>query len=145
MYIRTTTNSAGQKYFHLVESFRDKGKVRQRILLSLGRAEDGKLEELAEALSKHIDIATAATLAKSMSVESTYVLGPLLVLDSLFETLGIRQVLNDSQDAHQEMGFSLEKVVYALVAARFLRPCSKLQVYEEMAGKFYPPLVDGGM
>ena len=46
--IRTTTNCAGQSYFHLVESYREGGKVKQRTLLALGRKEDGGLEALAE-------------------------------------------------------------------------------------------------
>ena len=145
MYIRVTKNSAGQKYFHLVESFRDEGKVRQRILLSLGRAEEGKLEALSEALAKHIDITTAHELAKTMSVESTYVLGLLLVLKHLFEVLGIDAALRVAQESHPRLEFSLEKVIFALVAARFLRPTSKLQIYEELAGKFYPAMVEQDM
>ena len=74
MFIRTTRNFAGQAYYHLVESFRDEGKVKQRTLLSLGRVEDGKLEALAEAISKHTDLISAAELAKTVSTDSTYVL-----------------------------------------------------------------------
>ncbi|MBL7970136.1 MAG: hypothetical protein JNL03_01340 [Prolixibacteraceae bacterium] len=50
MYIRVTTNSKSTAYYHLVESYRDQGKGRQRALLSLGRVKDGKLEQLAEAI-----------------------------------------------------------------------------------------------
>ena len=53
MYIRTTTNGRGVAYYHLVESYRDHGKVKQRTLLSLGKVEDGKLEQLAEAISDY--------------------------------------------------------------------------------------------
>ena len=51
MYIRTTKNKRGDAYYHLVESFRQDGKVKQRTLLSLGRVEDNKLEQLSQALS----------------------------------------------------------------------------------------------
>lgn len=40
----------GQAYYHLVESYRKDGKVKQRTLLSLGRAEEGRLEKLAESI-----------------------------------------------------------------------------------------------
>ena len=50
VYIRTTTNSAGQSYYHLVESYREGGKVKQRTLLALGRKEDGGLEAWIERL-----------------------------------------------------------------------------------------------
>jgi len=36
--------------YHLVESYRSEGKVKQRTLLSLGRIEEGRLEQLAEAI-----------------------------------------------------------------------------------------------
>ena len=39
MYIKITKNQAGQAYYHLVESYRDGGKVRQRTLLSLAKWE----------------------------------------------------------------------------------------------------------
>lgn len=141
MYIRTTINSAGQKYFHLVESYRQGGKVKQRILLSLGRAEDGKLEELADALAKHLDLSTASGLLKQMSIESTYVLGPLLVLERLFDELGIRQALEEISRNHPQLRLSFERIVFTLVAARFLRPSSKLRVYESLAGRLYPEMV----
>jgi len=50
MYIRITRNQKGDGYYHLVESYRSEGKVKQRTLLSLGRIEEGRLEQLAEAI-----------------------------------------------------------------------------------------------
>ena len=55
MYIKTTKNQRGDAYYHLVEAYREDGKVKQRTLLSLGRVEDNRIEELANAISKHID------------------------------------------------------------------------------------------
>jgi hypothetical protein len=51
MFIKVTKNAKGVGYYHLVESFRDNGKVKQRTLLSLGRVEEGKLEVLAEVIT----------------------------------------------------------------------------------------------
>ena len=141
MFIRVTRNSAGQAYYHLVESYRDEGKVKQRTLLSLGRVEDGKLDELAQAIAKHTDMLSALDIAKTMSVEQTYVLGPLLILQSLFERLGIEQALDRIEDAHRKQHYSLRDVVFALVASRFVRPTSKLAVYEGMREHLYPGLM----
>lgn len=71
MYIRVTIK--GTAYYHLVESYRDPGKVKQRILLSLGRVEDGKLEQLAEAISKHTDKISVFNMAKDVDVNDTYI------------------------------------------------------------------------
>lgn len=77
MFIRITTNRQGQGYYHLVESYRDRGKVKQRLLLSLGKVGEDRLEELVSAISRHKDVITALDAAKSMEVEDTYILGPL--------------------------------------------------------------------
>jgi transposase len=141
MFIRTTRNAAGQAYYHLVESYRVDGKVRQRTLLSLGRVEDGKLDELAQAIARHCDLLTAMDVAKTISVDATYVLGPLLVLRGLFATLGIDEALGRIEREHPKLEFSLREIVFALVAARFVRPTSKLAVYEQMLDRFYPDLL----
>lgn len=141
MFIRVTRNAAGQGYYHLVESYRAEGKVKQRTLLSLGRVEDGKLDQLAQAIAKHRDVLSVLDIAKTIGVESTYVLGPLLVLRGLFERLGIDEVLTRIEGEHPKLGFSLREVVFSLVAARFVRPSSKLAVYEQMLEHFYPDLL----
>jgi len=77
----------------LVESFRQDGKVKQRILLSLGRVEDNKLEQLSEAISKHLDTIHVLDLAKHIDISNAYIYGSLMVLDRLMETLGINSVI----------------------------------------------------
>jgi len=54
-----------------VESYRDHGKVNQITLLALRKVEDGKLEQLAEAISKHTDKISVFNLAKD--VDRTFV------------------------------------------------------------------------
>ena len=134
-------NAAGQTYYYLVESFREGGKVRQRKLLALGQMEDGKLEELAQAIAKHTELLTAMDIAKSMSVEQTYVLGPLLILQCLFERLGINEALERIKHKHEQLEISLRDVVFNVVAARFVRPSSKLAIYEELIDQLYPDLI----
>ncbi len=79
MFIKTTTNSAGQTYYNLVESYRLNGKVKHRTLLSLGKAGEDRMDELIAAISRHKEILTLLELAKSIDVKDTYILGPLLV------------------------------------------------------------------
>ncbi|OGN58228.1 MAG: hypothetical protein A3D18_02300 [Chlamydiae bacterium RIFCSPHIGHO2_02_FULL_49_29] len=71
MFIRITTNRKGQGYYHLVESYRDKGKVRQRTLLSLGKVGEDRLEDLVSAISRHKDVLTALDAAKSLEIRET--------------------------------------------------------------------------
>ena len=141
MFIKITKNPAGQAYYHLVETYRDEGKVRQRTLLSLGRVGEDRLEELAAAISKHKDVFTVLELAKQISVDETFILGPLLVLQRMFENSGIDDVLKSLEEKHPKLGFDLRALVFTMVAARFVRPGSKLKVYEHWQSRFYPKMV----
>jgi len=142
VFIKITKNPAGQKYYHLVESYRDKdGKARQRTLLSLGRVEEDKLEQLASAISRHKELFTVLDLAKRVSVDETFILGPLLVLRRIFEKSGIDDVLKSLQREHPQLGFDVRTLVFTMVAARFVRPGSKLKVYEHWQNRLYPKLV----
>ena len=141
MYIKSTTNSAGAVYYHLVESYWENGKSRQRTLLSLGKASENKLDELAHAISKHKDFLSIIDLAKTISIEDTYILGPLLVLQRLFETSGINSALKKIANQHPKLAFDFHQLVFTMVASRFLKPGSKLKIYEHWQNKLYPEMV----
>jgi hypothetical protein len=78
MFIKITRNKNCTAYYHLVESYRKEGKVRQRTLLSSGRVEDGKLDQIAEAISRHSEKLTVFNMAKDVDIKNTYILGPFL-------------------------------------------------------------------
>ncbi|MDY0095143.1 MAG: IS1634 family transposase, partial [Candidatus Vecturithrix sp.] len=63
MFIKATTNSVGQTYYHLVESYRQNGKVKHRTLLSLGKAGEDRMDELLTAISKHKEVLTILEMA----------------------------------------------------------------------------------
>lgn len=138
MYIRVTKNSAGQTYYHLVEAYWKNGQSHQRTLLSLGRAGCDRMDDVVAAISKHKDIFTILELAKNISVQETFILGPLLVLKRLFEKSGIDRVLADVSGKHPKLGFDLQKLVFTMVASRFVKPGSKLKVFEHWQKRFYP-------
>jgi transposase len=142
MFIKTTKNSKGTAYYHLVESYRQEGKVKQRTLMSLGRVEDGKLESLAEAISKHTDKLEIFSLAKDVDVKDTYHLGPLLVVKKMMDELGISKCLHVIQAKHPKLEFDLQKVVFTQICSRFLKPVSKLALYDNWLQRMYPQMVD---
>jgi len=142
MYIRVTKNQRGHAYYHLVESYRQEGKVKQRVLLSLGRVEENKLEELAEAINKHLETANIFNLAKEIDIEKTYILGPLLVLERMMVQLGITEVLKKLSRDHKKLQFDFEKVVFTQVCSRFIKPVSKLALYDNWLERMYPGMID---
>lgn len=145
VYIRTTTNQAGQEYYHLVESYREDGKVRQRTLMSLGRTGEDRMDDVISAIGKHKDVLTLIDLAKNISVADTFILGPLLVLERMFEQSGINRVLARIAKEHPKLGFDLKKLVFTMVASRFVRPGSKLKIFEHWQNRFYPEMLVGNI
>lgn len=142
MFIRTTKNKNGDAYYHLVESFRENGKVKQRTLLALGKVEEGKLEQLASAISKHLDTIHVLDLAKHIDIKDAYIYGPLLVLSRLMEQLGISQAITDLQKKHPRLTIDLQKTFFTLITSRFIKPVSKLALYDRWIERLYPVMVD---
>lgn len=143
MYIRTTKNSVGQEYYHLVEAYREGGKVRQRTLMSLGKKGQDLMDNVIAAIGKHKEVLTLFELSKTISIQDTFILGPLLVLEQLFEISGIDQILASIRDKHPKLGFELRKLIFTMIASRFVKPGSKLKVFEHWQKKFYPEIIEG--
>ena len=110
MHIQTTKNPRGQKYYHLVESYWENGKSKKRMLLSLGKAGEDKIDSLAEAITRHRDLMTATELAKELSIDKTFILGPLLILEKLFERLGINNAIQDVLKKHPKVECSVSPI-----------------------------------
>lgn len=143
MYIRITTNRLGQAYYHLVESYRENGKVRQRKLLSLGKVGEDRLDDLIAAISKHKDVISTLEAAKSVAIDDTYILGPLLVLQQIFSQFGISNLLDNILRRHPKLEFNFSRIIFTLIGCRFINPSSKLKVFEHWQDKLYPELLSG--
>lgn len=141
VWIKITKNNAGQAYYHLVESYRENGKIRQRTLLALGKVEENRLDNLITAISRHKEVMGILDLAKSISIEETFIYGPLLILERMFSQFGVDAILKDIAQRHPKLGFDLRQVVFTFVACRFLRPGSKLKIFEHWQNKLYPEMI----
>jgi transposase len=142
MYIRITKNSKGEGYYHLMESYWEDGQCKKRMLLSLGKVGEDKLDELAKAISKHRDLMTVTQMAKEISVEQTFILGPLLVLEKIFELTGVNGVVKEILSGHDRIEFDLQKILFTMVVCRFVRPGSKLKIFEHWQKAFYPEMLE---
>ena len=145
MYIRKIKSNTGTTYYHLVESYREGKKVRQRTLLSLGKTGDGTLDKLLKATARYQDAVSIAELAKSISVDKTFILGPLLILEKLFEELGINHAIEKIVKLHPKLKIDIRKVIFTIVAGRFVCPGSKLKIYEHWQKSFYPEMLVGDL
>lgn len=143
MFIKITKNKNGSPYYHLVESYRDQGKVRQRTLLSLGKVGEDGLDKLIAAISKHKEVLTAAEAIKSIDIEDTYVLGPLLAIQHIFCLFKMDSIFRSIAKAHPQLEFDLCQVVFTMIVCRFFRPCSKLKIFERWQDRLYPGMLAG--
>lgn len=142
MFIKITRNPNGDEYYHLVESYRKEGKVKQRTLLSLGKVGDGKLEELATAISKHLDFTTIFNLAKDIDVKDCYIVGPLLLVEQLMRSFGMEDILTAVRRHSKKRKLDFEKIVFTLICSRFIRPVSKLALHDHWLNRMYPVMVN---
>src|SRR4030042_2595167 len=142
MYIKITKNQRGYAYYHLVEAYREDGKVKQRTLMSLGRVEEKKLEQLSEAISKHLETVSILSLSKEIDISDTYILGPLLVLERMVEAMGIKAALQNVLSKKKRLQFYFKNVFFPQLCSRFIKPVSKLSLYDNWVSRMYPEMID---
>lgn len=117
------------KYVQIVESFRDQGRVRQRVLLTLGR-----LDQLRESGQLDALVASGARLSEKLSVigahkkgelvnEKTWRIGPGRVFGRLWEETGISACLKNLL-RDREFEFPVEAAVFLTVVHRLMAPGS---------------------
>ena len=140
MFIKKIKSRKGDTYLQLTKAYREQGKSRHKPLLSLGKAGDGTIDSLIQAVSRYSGAMTIEKLAENLDIEKTFVFGPLLILQKLFEKLGINQALTELPKG-PKTSLDVQKILFALVAGRFVSPSSKLQLFEQGQHSFYPELV----
>jgi len=138
MYIRETKTPSGEKYLHLVESRRINGKVKQSILLSLGKESDNIDEHLLNQLAKRRGIVTLSSALDSLEIKNSYHYGVLFLFEKLFKKFGLTSALEDISQTHSKLQFNFNKAIFTMVVSRFLSPSSKLHIYDHLAGQFFP-------
>jgi hypothetical protein len=115
--------TADRKYLQIAESYRDGGKVRQRIVATLGRLdvlrESGQLDRLLRSglrFSEKLRVLDAHAAGKTKAVSVTRI-GPDLVFGRLWEKLSFAQIVGELA-AKRRHGFDLERAVYLTVLHR---------------------------
>jgi hypothetical protein len=135
MFVRLKTVRAADRtyqYLQVVENFREDGRVRQRIVGSLGRLDEllqsGDLEQVILQLvercpSVHV---VRAQAAGTLQVVDDRLWGPPLVFGRLWDDLGLREHLRQLAEK-KRFDFDFERTIFAQVLQRFLEPGSDLR------------------
>jgi len=121
--------SGNYQYVQVVHNERFDGRVRQRVIATLGRLdvlkETGQLEGLLESLARFSDHAAVLNALKANQITPTRTihLGPPLVFQRLWEQLCLPDILQRLL-AGRKFEFSLERVVFITVLHRLFSPGS---------------------
>ena len=125
--------SGNNQYLQIVENRREKGKVVQRVITTLGRldqmAEKGEVEALVRSLSRFSERTLLILSEKSKVSASAKKIGPALIFERLWKELGIGSIVS-SLVADRKFGFSVERALFLTVLHRLFvsgsdRGCEK--------------------
>src|SRR3972149_988026 len=112
------------------ETSREGGKVKQRILLSLGRVDElrasGELDRMAEALARLTERQKIVSLAKELVAPAARKFGPVPVFRNLWKRLGLPKAIADAVDKETFFAYDMEAATFRMVLGRLLDPKSKL-------------------
>jgi len=144
MYLRETrrTNRDGSvvAYLQLAHNERhpDTGSSVARVIHNFGRAENvdrDALARLVSSISRFLtpEQATAAARGVEVEVEDSRPLGGAWTLDRVWERLGIGAAIRRVATGRRLDADAVERVVFALVAQRALKPGSKLAATDWVA------------
>jgi hypothetical protein len=116
-----------RQYLQVVESFRVEGKMRQRVLCTLGRVErlqDGGLDGLIQGLAKFSKNLTIIRASQDLLADWSKEYGAVLVFRKLWEELKMDQIIKRHLKSHRYKS-EIGEAIFALVLNRILEPCSK--------------------
>jgi hypothetical protein len=140
MFVREKT-AKGHSYLYLVESVREDGKVKQRIVRALGRKDvllaSGELDRLIASLARYNERAIVLSDMEAGRLACTRIGGPLL-FGRLWQRLGIGAVLTELVDG-RGFEFAVERAVFVSVLHRLFvsgsdRCCEKWMQDYAIAG-----------
>jgi transposase len=128
MFIRTvkvpSSNGSVNEYVRVVEAYRQDGKVKQRVIADLGRKD--LLTQLLPNLQRVL-LGTPALPdpdADDIDILDASTWGPVLVVRTIFEQLGLWTILDDwLTPSRTDVSFTDR--VFVLVANRLIRPASE--------------------
>jgi transposase len=130
MFVRTvkvpSSSGAVNEYVRIVESYREGGKVKQRTIADLGRKDvlTSVLPQLERVLRGDASSTTeAAPVAEDIEILDASTWGPVLVMRTLFEQLGLWAIFDELLG--QRDGEPIADRAFVLIANRLIHPTSE--------------------
>ncbi len=136
MFLRVKKTSS-RAYLQIVESYRDEGRVRQRVIGTIGRMEElasrGQVDQLLLSLAKYSERALLLLAGVSDPRSEVKKVGPVLVFGRLWEQAGIGEIIHKLAKKRRYR-FNVERAVFITVLHRLMNPGSDRQAERWMRG-----------
>jgi len=120
MFVRVKKSGRFQ-YLQIVENRKDGGKVRQRVIATIGRLDQleakGGVETLVRSLARFSDRTLLVLSGKSEANAKAVKIGPSLIFDRLWKDLGIGQVIHGLLK-DRKFEFDVERAIFQTVLHR---------------------------
>lgn len=134
MFIREKTSPTTKStYLQIVESYRDNGNIRQKIVASLGCLQKlqkkNELEKLARGLLKFCKDRKNIEDIGSLKENNRYYWGMVKVVRKIWEQLKISELLS-SLILPAQQKFDYFSAVFLMIVDRLANPCSKWSTYQ---------------
>jgi hypothetical protein len=129
MFIRVK-KSGDRKYLQIVENYRDKGRVRQRVIGTIGRLQElqarGQIDQLLRSLAKYSRRAILLLAGGSDPDAEVKKVGPGLIFGRVWERTGIADHIRDLLNGRRYR-FDMERAIFVTVLHRLMNPGSDRQ------------------
>lgn len=115
--------SGQHQYLQLVENHKEKGKVRQQVIATIGRMDQlqdkGRIETLIRSLSRFSEQAMLILTGRGEPNLAAVKIGPALIFERLWQRTGIREVLGKLL-AGRKFEFDVERAIFLTVLHRLM-------------------------
>ena len=129
MFLRVK-KSLSRSYLQIVESYRENGRVRQRVIGTIGRLEEltarGQVDQLLRSLAKYSERAILLLSGASDPQAEVKKIGPDLIFARLWKRIGIAEDIRGLiRDRRYQ--FQMERAIFVTVLNRLMNPGSDRQ------------------
>ena len=129
MFLRVKKTSS-RHYLQIVESYRDQGRVRQRVIGTIGRMDElsvrGQVDQLLRSLAKYSERAVLLLAGASDPEAQVKKVGPGLIFSRLWERIGIEEHIREMLHGRRYQ-FEVERALFVTVLHRLMNPGSDRQ------------------
>jgi len=123
MFARIKKSGKKYQYLQIVENRKEKGKVKQRVIATIGRIDQmqakGRVETLIRSLSRFSEKAMLILTGKSDVSAEAVKIGPPLIFERLWKETGIKRAIKRLL-ANRRFEFDVERAIFLTVLHRLM-------------------------